>query len=88
MNQEFKDPKQAFEQAIQEGRLSRDPGACNYAGKYMYMGPTVDGLHDAFKHIDTRRYLPIEPVQPTHKFVLDSYMQSFVCDCGAVQARP
>lgn len=56
----MKNPNEAFEQAINEGRLSRDPKASNYAGHYMYMGPTVDGKHDAFKHSLTRQYLPIE----------------------------
>jgi hypothetical protein len=31
----FKEPKEAFEQAIKEGRLSRDKNAENYAGHYM-----------------------------------------------------
>lgn len=55
----FKNPKEAFEQAIQEGRLSRTHGAANYAGDYMYMGPTSDMQHDAFKHIITREYLAV-----------------------------
>jgi len=55
----WKNPQEAFEQAIKEGRLSRDPKTENFAGLYMYMGPTVDGKHDAFKHSLTRKYLPI-----------------------------
>lgn len=47
----------AFDTAIAEGRLSADPKATNYAGYYMYMGPTADGLKDAFKHINTREYI-------------------------------
>lgn len=55
----WKDPQVAFEQAINEGRLSRNPSADNFAGHYMYMGPTVDGKHDAFKHIITRQYIKV-----------------------------
>lgn len=51
----FKDPKEAFEQAIADGRLSADPKAANYAGNYMYMGP--NGAKDAFKHTQTREYI-------------------------------
>lgn len=59
---DFKDPKEAFELAIKQGRLSRDPQAENYAGHYMYMGPTTNGKHDAFKHIETREYIAIKEV--------------------------
>lgn len=51
----FVDSRYAFNEAIKEGRLSADPKATNYAGRYMYMG-TVEG-RDQFKHIDTRQYL-------------------------------
>lgn len=51
------DPQKAFEAAIAEGRLSADPKAPNYAGRFMYMGKTVDGKRDAFKHSLTREYL-------------------------------
>jgi len=54
-----KKPRVAFEQAIIQGRLSDDPKTDNYAGKYMYMGPTSDGLNDAFKNINTREYITI-----------------------------
>ncbi len=50
----FKDAQQAFEDAIKEGRLSKNPTASNYAGKYMYMG-TWDSK-DTFKNINTRQY--------------------------------
>uniref|UniRef100_A0A6M3JKS7 Uncharacterized protein n=1 Tax=viral metagenome TaxID=1070528 RepID=A0A6M3JKS7_9ZZZZ len=43
-----------FTVAIEEGRLSENPDAPNYAGNYMYMGN--DGGKDLFKNIDTRRY--------------------------------
>ena len=57
MPDSYRDPQAAFEQAIAEGRLSRDPKADNYAGRYMYMGPRADGRGDAFKHSLTRQYL-------------------------------
>lgn len=50
----FRDPHDAFNEAIESGRLSASPG-CNYAGDFMYMGTYSEG--DAFKHKDTRRYL-------------------------------
>ena len=56
----FKNSQQAFEEAIASGRLSADPVAGNFAGNYLYMG-TWDGK-DAFKHVETREYLPA--VQP------------------------
>ena len=51
----FRNPMQAFDEAIAAGRLSGDESADNFAGDYMYMG-TIDGV-DQFKHIATRRYL-------------------------------
>lgn len=53
----FKPPKVAFKEAIQDGRLSSDPKAHNYAGQFMYMGTENNG-HDMFKDIVTRQYLP------------------------------
>lgn len=53
--QTYNDPKQAFEKAITDGRLSADPKKSNYAGYYMYMG--TDNGKDLFKHINTRYYL-------------------------------
>ena len=47
-----RDADQAFHNAIQSGRLTRYS-----ARNYMYMGLGLDG-EDAFKHIDTRQYLP------------------------------
>ena len=49
-------PKLAFERAIENGRLSDDEHAEKYAGNYMYMGKDKTGK-DAFKNIDTRKYL-------------------------------
>lgn len=56
-NRRVEDPQAAFERAIAAGRLSDDPTRSDYAGHYMYMGPTTDGKHDAFKHVFTREYL-------------------------------
>ena len=44
-----------FRQAIAEGRFF----SANSASPYMYMY-TDDAGVDQFKHLDTRRYLPIE----------------------------
>lgn len=51
----FKDSQEAFEEAIQQGRLSESATAGNFAGNYMYMGTDESG-HDLFKNIETRRY--------------------------------
>ena len=51
----FKDSDQAFQDAIDAGRLSANEADANYAGNYMYMG-TWAGV-DSFKHINTRKYL-------------------------------
>ena len=53
--QQFYNPDDAFDQAIDTGRLSADPDADNYAGNYMYMGRGPHG--DRFKNITTREYL-------------------------------
>ncbi len=52
---EFRDSQTAFEDAIDEGRLSGVPGDLNYAGHFMYMG-TSDGV-DLFKDKHSRKYL-------------------------------
>lgn len=46
--------REAFEKAITQGRLSVNPKAENYAGKYMYMGK--NGQTDLFKNIVSRQY--------------------------------
>lgn len=46
----------AFELAINTGRLSREPGAENYAGRFMFMGHSRGRA--LFKHQLTREYLP------------------------------
>jgi hypothetical protein len=48
----------AFERAIAAGHLSRNSGADNYVGDYMFMGS--DKGRDFFKHINTRAYLSID----------------------------
>lgn len=50
------DANVAFELAIAQGRLSRDSGADNYAGDYMWMGFNPK-TGDAFKNRITRKYL-------------------------------
>lgn len=45
----------AFDFAIDTGRLSADPAAPNYAGHYMYMGKGKNGA--CFKHRLTREYI-------------------------------
>lgn len=52
---EFKNAQEAFNQAINEGRLSDNESDRYYAGDFMYMG-TYDGA-DHFKHIRSRKYL-------------------------------
>lgn len=57
----FRDSQQAFKEAIDAGRLSAEPAANNYAGRFMYMGDcrTPQGnMQSQFKRIDTREYLP------------------------------
>ncbi len=51
----FRPPDDAFEFAINTGRLSNDKNADNYVGHYMYMG-TWNEL-DKFKNINTRQYI-------------------------------
>lgn len=51
----FKNPDDAFQQALDSGRLVHDHAAKNSVYLFMYMG-TVDGV-DLFKHRDTRAYL-------------------------------
>ena len=52
----YKEPQQAFKDAIGKGRLSDSPRDWNYAGQFMYMGTDEAGI-DLFKHSTTRRYL-------------------------------
>jgi hypothetical protein len=55
----------AFERAIASGRLSTRIGAKNYAGDYMFMGS--DKGRDFFKHVETRKYLPLDYDIPDHQ---------------------
>jgi hypothetical protein len=52
---EHRDPDDAFNQAIELGRLSADESAPNFAGLFMYMNSDKYGDH--FKNIETRQYL-------------------------------
>lgn len=46
---------EAFNKAIEQGRLSENPNAKNYAGDYMYMGKN-NSQRDCFKNIVSREY--------------------------------
>ena len=58
---QYRDSQEAFREAIEAGRLSDDPKAENYAGRFMYMGttPTAPGERprDLFKDINSREYI-------------------------------
>ena len=65
-NPTFRDGHEAFKNAVSAGVLSKDHGAANFAGRYMYMFTEEftkpDGTRseiDAFKHIDTREYIRV-----------------------------
>ena len=45
----------AFDRAIDCGRLTVNRNDNNYAGKYMYMHTNSNGV-DCFKNINTRKY--------------------------------
>jgi hypothetical protein len=51
----YRNPDDAFDIAIDTGRLSADKTADNFAGKYMYMGECKTG--SIFKNINTREYI-------------------------------
>ena len=51
----FKDDQQAFEEAIESGRLVGDSRYCNFAGHYSYVGTFTTG--DEFRHKETDRFL-------------------------------
>jgi len=53
---DIRDAKQAFDQAIEDSRLSSEPSSPRYAGNFMYMYHDVSGMAQ-FKHRDTREYL-------------------------------
>lgn len=52
----FRDPDEAFEDAIKSGRLSASRFPPNSTYRFMYMGTDANGK-DLFKNIDTREYL-------------------------------
>jgi hypothetical protein len=53
--QTFKEPEQAFDNAIAKGLLSDDENKENFAGNYMYM--YSENNKDFFKDITTREYI-------------------------------
>lgn len=55
---EFREPNEAFDDAIKAGHLSADANASNYAGNFMYMY-SEEGK-DFFKNSMTRKYLVVE----------------------------
>jgi len=54
-NPRFRNPVDAFDDAIASGRLNTRPESSKYAGNWMYMHTDEDGK-DVFKNIETRRY--------------------------------
>jgi hypothetical protein len=56
LNCEKKSAQECFDQAIKEGRLSKNPNDTLFAGHWMYMY-SKNGK-DFFKNINTREYLP------------------------------
>ena len=54
----FRDSQKAFQDAIDKGILNEQPSSNMYAGNYMYMFTEASG-QDAFKHINTRKYIRI-----------------------------
>lgn len=59
---QFKDPEEAFENAIKIGALSVDPHSSNFAYEFRYMG-TANGM-DNFKHIKDRNYIAVSESLP------------------------
>ena len=53
----FRDSQKAFQHAIDQGVLSENPKADNFAALYMYMDSGYGGKADRFKNINTRRYI-------------------------------
>ena len=53
------DSQMIFGLAIESGTLSAEPGAPNYAGRFMYMHSDSAGHH--FKNINTRAYIVDPP---------------------------
>ena len=51
---DYRDPQEAFDNAIARHHLSTNEKSWRFAGNYMYMGDS-DGKA-LFKHIDTRQY--------------------------------
>lgn len=55
----FRNPDEAFNNAVESGKLSKDARRSNFAGNYMYMHTDING-YDHFKHVMTRRYLDVK----------------------------
>ncbi len=72
----FRNSQQAFNDAILLGVLSITPASPNYAGSFMYMHTDAKG--DAFKNIDTRRYLtvPADRLASLATFLADGEVKS------------
>jgi len=58
---QYNDSQDAFNKAIETGKLSANPNDYNYAGNYMYMGSSCplegQAQEDFFKDINTREYI-------------------------------
>ena len=52
IDMKFRDPQEAFEQAIQDGRFTQ---VAAEAGLWMYIGTTLEG-RDQFKNVESRQY--------------------------------
>tara|TARA_R100001377_G_scaffold84240_1_gene67342 strand:- start:153 stop:323 length:171 start_codon:yes stop_codon:yes gene_type:complete len=52
----YENPREAFQQAIDSGRLTENESSEWFAEKWMYMF-TDDGGFAQFKNIETRQYL-------------------------------
>ena len=48
---------QAFDLAVSQHRLSRDPTSSRYVGYYLYTGPALRGRIDTFRNWLTHEYL-------------------------------
>ena len=52
----YENPREAFQKAIDSGRLTANESSEWYAGNWMYMFTNSAGVSQ-FKNIDTRQYL-------------------------------
>lgn len=63
----FRNAREAFDDAIRQGRFCDNPNSTLYAGHYMYMGTNESG--DLFKHRRTRQYLEPLKVSPKRAYL-------------------